>query len=67
MSVAPTKGRLAKPRFAVPWKPIRAVAFYLGLLGVWQVIYLAEFWPPYVFPGPVHTIAALPGRDTMPS
>ena len=36
----------------VPWKGIRVAAFYLGLLGLWQVVYLAELWPSYVFPGP---------------
>ena len=43
----------------VPWKAVRIAVFYLGLLGAWQLIYLAEVWAPYVFPGPRDVYEAL--------
>lgn len=39
-------------RVRIPWRAIRIASFYLGLLALWQLIYLGEFWPSYVFPGP---------------
>lgn len=39
-------------RVGIPWKGVRLAAFYLAILGVWELVYLASFWPPYVFPGP---------------
>ena len=38
---------------------MRIAVFYLGLLGAWQLIYLAEVWAPYVFPGPRDVYEAL--------
>jgi NitT/TauT family transport system permease protein len=46
-------------RMDVPWKAIRIATFYLGLLAAWQLTYLAEIWPPYVFPGPQQVWEAL--------
>lgn len=39
-------------RLRVPWKAVRIAAFYLALLLAWELVYRAEFWPPYVLPGP---------------
>ena len=36
----------------IPWKAIRIAAFYTGLLGAWELAYLAGAWPPDVFPSP---------------
>ena len=36
----------------VPWKVVRIAAFYVGLIGAWEVAYLAGAWPPEVFPSP---------------
>lgn len=43
----------------LPWKAVRIAAFYLGLLGAWQLVHLAEVWPSYVFPGPRDVYEAL--------
>ena len=39
-----------KPR--VPWRAVRIAIFYLLLLGIWQLVYELEVWPPYLLPGP---------------
>lgn len=46
-------------RARVPWKLVRIVGFYLALLALWQLVYLAEYWPHYVFPGPAEVWDAL--------
>ena len=33
--------------------------FYLGLLGLWQAVAAAEFWPAYLFPSPVQVARTL--------
>ena len=43
----------------MPWKAIRIVTFYLALLGTWQLIAEAEFWPSYTFPSPEGVWASL--------
>ncbi len=43
----------------VTWKAARVSAFYVSLLGTWQLAYQLEFWPPYVFPGPGAVFEAL--------
>lgn len=47
---APIAHRRWRP--SVPWKAIRIITFYLILIGIWEVLALAEFWPSYVFPPP---------------
>ena len=48
-------GRLAaKPRvkFAVPWKLVRIVVFYVALVALWGLVAAREVWPSYTFPSP---------------
>ncbi len=33
-------------------KALRIALFYLAVLGVWQLVYELEVWPPYVIPSP---------------
>jgi NitT/TauT family transport system permease protein len=33
-------------------KALRVGLFYLALLGLWQLVYELEIWPPYVIPSP---------------
>ena len=35
-----------------PWLIVRLVVFYAGLIVVWQLLYSAEIWSPYLFPSP---------------
>lgn len=46
----------------VPWKAVRIVTFYLGLLGLWQLVAWREVWPSYTFPPPADVWAALEVR-----
>lgn len=46
-------------RPSLPWRAVRMAVFYLGLLALWQLVYVAEVWPPYVFPGPQSVYSAL--------
>ena len=36
----------------IPWKLIRIVTFYVGLIGIWKLLAVADIWPSYVFPAP---------------
>ena len=36
----------------VPWRAVRILVFYAGLLGAWALVARAEIWPSYTFPGP---------------
>ena len=38
---------------------IRKVLFYLLLLGLWELIFKQQIWPPYLFPSPVDVGRAL--------
>jgi NitT/TauT family transport system permease protein len=38
---------------------VRIAAFYLALLGAWQLLYESERWPPYAFPSPSETWDAI--------
>ncbi|MFN0096644.1 MAG: ABC transporter permease [Dehalococcoidia bacterium] len=46
-------------RRALGFKTIRLMVFYFGLLGIWQLVAIAEYWPSYVFPGPEDVYRAL--------
>ena len=35
-----------------PWLIFRVVLFYAGLLLIWEMLYRAEIWSPYLFPSP---------------
>lgn len=62
LSAAADAGRatgLAGWRPRVPWKVVRIAGFYLSLLVIWELVYRAEFWPPYVVPGPSDVWASL--------
>jgi NitT/TauT family transport system permease protein len=41
------------------WRLVRQVVFYAALLGVWQLLYKAEIWKPYLFPSPHDVWASL--------
>lgn len=43
----------------MPWKVVRISAFYLGLLGAWQLSSVVGLWPREAFPGPGAVFAAL--------
>jgi len=36
----------------MPFRIVRLLAFYAALVGVWQLVAMAEIWPPYLFPAP---------------
>jgi NitT/TauT family transport system permease protein len=36
----------------MPLRVVRLLAFYAALVGVWQLVAMAEIWPPYLFPSP---------------
>lgn len=36
----------------VPWRLVRLLVFYGGLLGLWQLLYSAGVWESYLFPSP---------------
>jgi NitT/TauT family transport system permease protein len=38
---------------------LRIAVFYVALIGAWQVVYEAQFWPPYSAPGPEQVFAQL--------
>jgi NitT/TauT family transport system permease protein len=38
---------------------LRLVAFYAALIGLWQLLYEAEFWSPFLFPEPGQVLNAL--------
>jgi len=40
-------------------KTVRQLAFYLGLLALWQLIYELKIWPPYLFPSPQSVLESL--------
>src|SRR3989440_405654 len=40
------------PRTVMPFRVLRVVAFYLALLGLWQLIAMLHVWPKYVVPPP---------------
>ena len=44
-----------------PWLLLRVALFYLGLLALWQMLYRAEIWSPYLFPSPSEVWEALKG------
>jgi NitT/TauT family transport system permease protein len=35
-----------------PWLLVRVALFYVGLLVIWELLYRAEIWSPYLFPSP---------------
>lgn len=41
------------------WLLVRIVAFYAALIGIWQLLYEAEIWSPYLFPSPSEVWEAL--------
>ena len=49
---APFSSPRGRPGLVVPWKAVRVGVFYLGLLGVWQLLAVLEVWPRYLFPSP---------------
>ncbi|MER3473106.1 MAG: sulfate ABC transporter permease [Armatimonadota bacterium] len=38
---------------------VRLLLFYAALAGLWQLLYRAEFWPPYLLPAPGSVLEAL--------
>ena len=40
-------------------KLLRQVAFYAGLLAIWELVVLLKLWPPYLFPTPVSVFESL--------
>jgi NitT/TauT family transport system permease protein len=42
----------SRPRFTFPWKLVRILGFYGGLLLAWKLVADAEVWPSYTLPGP---------------
>jgi NitT/TauT family transport system permease protein len=36
----------------VPWKAVRIAVFYVGLIAVWKLVAVMQFWPSYTFPSP---------------
>ena len=40
------------PRTVMPFRVLRVVAFYLALLGLWQLMAMLHVWPKYVVPPP---------------
>ena len=40
-------------------KPLRQLAFYIFLVGLWQLISALRIWPPYLFPPPGNVWEAL--------
>jgi NitT/TauT family transport system permease protein len=40
-------------------KIVRQLAFYLGLLALWQLIFELKIWPPYLFPSPQSVLESL--------
>ena len=41
------------------WRLVRQLVFYAGLLAVWQALYSAHIWSPYLFPSPHDVWASL--------
>jgi NitT/TauT family transport system permease protein len=39
-------------KLRVPWKAVRIAIFYLGLLGLWQLLASSGIWKSYTFPPP---------------
>jgi NitT/TauT family transport system permease protein len=35
-----------------PWLILRVALFYVALLVIWELLYRAEIWSPYLFPSP---------------
>ncbi len=52
VTLSSPRGRLPRFRPGIPWKALRIASFYVGLIGLWQLLYTAEIWPPYIFPSP---------------
>jgi NitT/TauT family transport system permease protein len=40
-------------------KTVRQLAFYLGLLALWQLVCELRIWPPYLFPSPQSVLESL--------
>ena len=38
---------------------LRRIAFFILLLGIWQVLAMSGVWPDYLFPGPLAVFNAL--------
>jgi NitT/TauT family transport system permease protein len=43
----------------MPFKVVRALVFYAALIGLWQLVYKAGIWSPYLFPSPASVYHAL--------
>lgn len=39
----------------------RTLTFYLSLMILWELLYLARFWPPFLFPAPLEVVSNLIG------
>jgi NitT/TauT family transport system permease protein len=46
----------------IPWKAVRIVTFYLGLLAIWQLLAWRGVWPSYTFPPPADVWDSLKER-----
>ena len=40
-------------------KLFRQIAFYVFLVGLWQILFSLKLWPPYLFPSPEQVLEAL--------
>jgi NitT/TauT family transport system permease protein len=59
LSRLPTPWGLAQSVFAKSSLILRVVAFYAGLLLLWQLLYEAQLWSPFLFPEPGQVFEAL--------
>lgn len=41
------------------WKLVRIAVFYAAIIALWQLVYKAEIWSPYLFPSPKEVWDAL--------
>jgi NitT/TauT family transport system permease protein len=55
-------GAVARWQPRAPWKAVRIIVFYLGLLAIWQVLAWREVWPSYTFPPPADVWESLRER-----
>lgn len=57
---APARSRSASATGTPTWvKWARRAIFYVALIGVWQALSLANFWPDYTFPSPGEVASTL--------
>jgi NitT/TauT family transport system permease protein len=50
----------AHPKKPVPWGDyLVKFGFYAGMVGIWELVCLAQIWPPYILPSPVSVALAL--------